>query len=52
MSEEHMKPLQDLVNELKECAEFSKYVEEHKLRLIDSRMKYLDDLLNAGILDD
>ena len=42
--------LQKIVDDLKTRPEFKRYVEERKLSLIDSRLEYIDLLLNTGIL--
>ena len=43
--------LQEVINEFKQTG-FSKYVKEHKLSLLDSRLEKLDILLDKGILQD
>jgi len=42
--------MQPLVDSLKEIPQYSRYVEERKLHLINSSLQEVDDLLTAGVL--
>ena len=45
-----IKDAQKLIDELKTFPQYSQYVKEHKLSLIDSRLSVYDELLNRGLI--
>jgi len=45
-----IKEAQKLLDELRGFPQYSRYVEEHKLALVDSRLSVYDEMLNAEYL--
>lgn len=42
--------LQESINDLRKLPQYSQYISQHKLSLLDSRFDTMDALLNLGIL--
>lgn len=50
VSPESIAKFQELVDQMVEQGQFVKYLQQHKLGLIDSRLDVLDKLLDAGLV--